>query len=150
RDGVAIGTVNVSRVEAGEVDDKTIGLLKTFADQAVIAIEKVRLFNEKKEGLARPTATAGVLKVVASSPSNLQPVFDAIAERSKALTGAHSTTVVRYIDHMVELQSFTPVNPEADAALRALFPMQPNSDPQFAQVLRGEVALIADAEAEIE
>jgi signal transduction histidine kinase len=86
--------------------------------------------------------------VIASSPSNLQPVFDAIAERSKALIGAHSTTVVRYIDGMIELAAFTPVSPEADAALRAMFPMQPH--PQFADVTSGEIAQVADAERDVQ
>ena len=54
--------------------------------------------------------------------------------------------MVRYIDNVVELASFTPVSPEADAMLRALFPMQPSTDPQFTQILRGEVALIAEIE----
>src|SRR5262249_7142204 len=124
--------------------------LESFASQAVIAIENARLFNETKEALARQTATSDVLKVIASSPSNLQPVFDAIAERSKALMGGHSTTVVRYINGMVELASFTPVSPEADATLQALFPMRPNTDPQFAAILRGDIAKISDAEAELQ
>jgi signal transduction histidine kinase len=145
-----IGAISVTRVEPGSFADHHVQLLRTFADQAVIAIQNARLFNETKEALARQTATADVLKVIASSPSNLQPVFDAIAERSKALIGAHSTTVVRHIDGVVELASFTPVSREADAALQALFPMRPNTDPQFAQILRGEVALITDAELEIQ
>jgi signal transduction histidine kinase len=89
-----------------------------------------------------------VLKVIASSPSNLQPVFDAIAERSKALIGAHSTTVVRYIGGMIELAAFTPVSPDADAALLTLFPRRPTAEHDV--VLRGEIARIHDAESELQ
>ena len=118
--------------------------MQTFADQAVIAIEKSRLFNETQEALARQTATADVLKVIASSPSNLQPVFDAIAERSKALIGAHATTVVRFIDGMIRLEAYTPVSPEADAALLALFPRKPTIEHEV--VIGGEIGRIHDAE----
>jgi GAF domain-containing protein len=149
--GVSIGMIAIARVQPGTFADDHVQLLKTFADQAVIAIENARLFNETKEALARQTATADVLKVIASSPSNLQPVFDAIAERSKELIGAHSTTVVRYVDGMIELAAFTPISPEADATLRAMFPRRPEAgNPRVEQVLRGEIARITDAESEIE
>jgi GAF domain-containing protein len=148
RNEIAIGTIGITRREPGSFDDTTVDLLKTFADQAVIAIENARLFNETKEALARQTATSDVLKVIASSPSNLQPVFDAIAERSKALIGAHSTTVVRYIGGMIELAAFTPVSPDADAALLGLFPRHPTAEHDV--VLRGEIARIHDAESELQ
>jgi GAF domain-containing protein len=149
REGESIGVIVLRRIEVHPFSEKQIALLQTFADQAVIAIENARLFNEVQEALERQTATADVLKVIASSPSNLQPVFDAIAERSKALIGAHSAGVFRYIDGMIELASFTPVSPEADAAVRKIFPRGANvGDPQTEQVLRGEIAWTADAESE--
>jgi GAF domain-containing protein len=149
RDGKVDGVMSLSRSTLGPFTDRQIELAQTFADQAVIAIENTRLFNETKEALARQTATADVLKVIASSPSNLQPVFDTIAERSKALIGAHSTVVIRYIGGQMELAAFTPVSPEADAAVRAMFPRRPSpDDPQNVQVLRGEIAQIADAESD--
>ncbi|MBR0693460.1 GAF domain-containing protein [Bradyrhizobium lablabi] len=149
--GKLIGYIACTRSEPGVLAEHHVQLLRTFADQAVIAIENARLFNETQEALARQTATADVLKVIASSPSNLQPVFDAIAERSKTLIGAHSTTVVRYVDGMIQLASFTPISPEADATLRAMFPRRPEpGNPRVEQVLRGEIARITDAESEIE
>jgi GAF domain-containing protein len=149
RNGVAIGTIATSRRQPGSFADKEIDLLRTFADQAVIAIENTRLFNETQEALERQTATSEVLKVIASSPSDLQPVFDAIAERSNHLIGGHSTTVVRFAGDMAELAAFTSVSQEADAALRALFPRPISAaDPQLARVHRGEMAEVVDIESE--
>jgi two-component system, NtrC family, sensor kinase len=143
-----VGVINLFRREVKPFADDQIALLENFASQAVIAIENARLLNETREALARQTATADVLKVIASSPSNLQPVFDAIAERSKALIGGHSTTVIRYVGGVIELASFTPVSPEADAVLRALFPRPIAEDPQTQGVGLGEIAQIVDTESE--
>jgi GAF domain-containing protein len=93
--GRGIGTIFISREMPGPFSDKEIGLLKTFADQAVIAIENVRLFNETKEALERQTATAEILKVISSSTTDVQPVFDAIVESGGRLFADAMVTIVR-------------------------------------------------------
>src|SRR5690349_12846656 len=147
RQGKCIGLLALASKGTNAFSPSDIALAESFRDQALIAIENARLFNETKEALARQTATADVLKVIASSPSNLQPVFDAIAERSKALIGAHATTVTRYVDGMFELAAFTSVSPEADAVLRRSYPRRPiRGGPAEQIILRGEVAQIVDIE----
>src|SRR5688572_6681876 len=78
--GELIGTLNARRLEVRPFTPAQIKLLETFADQAVIAIENVRLFNELKESLEQQTATSEILGVIASSPTNIEPVLQAIAE----------------------------------------------------------------------
>ena len=96
RDQVAIGAIAVTRRDPGPFTDHQISVLKTFADQAVIAIENVRLFNETKEALERQTATAEVLKVISSSPTDVQPVFNVIVQSAVQLCGARFGRVYRY------------------------------------------------------
>jgi GAF domain-containing protein len=147
RHGVAIGTIGITRREAGPFADKEIDLLKTFADQAVIAIENTRLFNETQEALERQTATADVLKVIASSPSDVKPVFEAIATRAKTLVGGFSSTVFRFIDGMAYLEAFTPTSPEADEFLKSTSPRPVADLMPFRLTQAGEVMQIPDTEA---
>src|SRR6185295_10751455 len=97
REGRAIGIVAVTRATPGAFTDKQLALLQTFADQAVIAIENVRLFKEIEarnreltEALKQQTATAEILRVISSSPTDVQPVFDIIAKSAVILCGAEA------------------------------------------------------------
>jgi GAF domain-containing protein len=149
RDGVAIGTIGVTRRNPGPFSDHLVGLLKTFADQAVIAIENTRLFNETREALERQTATADILKVIASSPSDVQPVFEAIADRANRLVEGLSTAVYSIVDDTQHLMAFTRKNPEADATLRALFPRPLSGFAWGEQIRNGEIFYISDTEVEL-
>src|SRR5207247_623916 len=88
REGIAIGAIHVRRREVRPFSDRQIKLLETFADQAVIAIENVRLFNDLKEALEQQTATSEILGVIASSPTDTQPVLNTVAENAARLCEA--------------------------------------------------------------
>jgi len=95
REGVPIGVIIIRRNEVRPFTDKQIALLKTFADQAVIAIENVRLFNETKEALEQQTATSEILQVIASSPTDVQPVLDTVAETAARLCDSSDAQILR-------------------------------------------------------
>jgi two-component system NtrC family sensor kinase len=147
RNKIAIGTIGITRREAGSFDDTTVDLLKTFADQAVIAIENARLFNETKEALERQTATSDILKVIASSPDDVQPVFDAIAESARRVIGGHSALVTRLVGEEIHLAAFTTGSEAGRERLMSTYPQPLSSQVLSAQALRnGQVAFYADTE----
>ena len=105
REDRAIGAIQLWRMETRIFSERQIALVKTFADQAAIAIENVRLFNETQEALERQTATAEVLKVISGSPTDLQPVFDSIAERAAALSSARFVYVTTFDGELIHMRA---------------------------------------------
>jgi two-component system, NtrC family, sensor kinase len=132
REGTAIGTINLRRTEMQPFADKEIALLQTFADQAVIAIENVRLFKELEaknrsltqahaqvtESLEQQTATSEILRVIASSPTDLEPVMNTVAANAARVCGAEDAIIYRIEDdkmrqmaHVGSLSTHIPAAP---------------------------------------
>src|SRR5262249_44128464 len=117
REGVAIGVINIRRLEVRPFTDKQIALLKTFADQAVIAIENVRLFKEiqernaeLREALDHQTGTAEVLGIISRSPTNVEPVLNAIVESAARVCGIDDVLLrLRKGNTMVQRAHFGPI-----------------------------------------
>src|SRR5258707_8437055 len=125
REGESIGTIVLRRSEVNPFTDKQIALLQTFADQAVIAIGNVRLFDEVQaktrdltESLQFQTATSDVLKVISSSPDSLQPVLDVIVDTSRQLCGTETSTIFLLKDGKFHIAASSGARPEYMAFLQ--------------------------------
>jgi signal transduction histidine kinase len=112
REDTALGLIAVTHQAPTPFSDQQIALLQTFADQAVIAIENVRLFNEAEgrnrdltEALEQQTATSEILRVISSSPTDTQPVFDTIAANAARLCAARDAQVLRVDGDVLRLVS---------------------------------------------
>ncbi len=141
RDGRPIGAIAVGRPEPGPFPDEQIALLQTFANQAVIAIENVRLFNETKEALERQTATSEVLQVISSSPTDVQPVFDTIAERAARLCDARYGLVFTFDGEWIHLGSAFGMNQEGVDALRRQCPLHPSGRTVVGRIVSGGIVV---------
>src|SRR5262245_246719 len=106
KDNEAVGAITIYRREVRSFTDKQIDLVESFAAQAVIAIENARLLNELRESLQQQTATADVLKVISSSPGDLEPVFQAMLERATQLCEAKFGVMFRFSDGVFRATSW--------------------------------------------
>jgi GAF domain-containing protein len=132
QDGAPLGAIVVARAEPGPFSDKEIELLQTFADQAVIAIENTRLFEEVQartrelqESLEFQMATSGVLDVISRSPTDVQPVFDMIAQSAARLCNARHCNVFRFDGRLIYFTASYGLSPEAVEMMQSRFPVPP-------------------------
>ena len=143
------GVITVWRYVKQLFTEREIDLMKTFTAQAVIAIQNVRRFHQTREALEQQTATAEILRVIAASPSNTQPVFDAIASSALRLLGGHYTNVTRLVGDELHLAAFAGTNEPAAQSLRTLFPAKVTGQGALGKaVLSGEPVSVVDVETD--
>ena len=135
--GRPVGGIAVSRSTVGTFPEKHIAQLRTFADQAVIAVENVRMFNETEDALRRQTATSEVLRVISSSPTDTRPVFDTIVRNAVVLCDARFGIVFRVEAGLIHLVAHHNLTPEVLQLLGRLYPMAPSLEHASGRVILG-------------
>ena len=148
KDDELIGAFSIYRQEVRPFTDKQIELVKNFAAQAVIAIENTRLLNELRQSLEQQTATAEVLRVISSSPGELEPVFEAMLQNAVHVCDAKFGNIYRWDGDSLHLLA-THNTPRAFAEVRrnSLFRPGPNT-PTGRMVATKSVTHVADLAAE--
>ncbi len=145
KEGRLVGALTFHRREVRPFTEKQIALIETFADQAVIAIENVRLFEELEARNRDLTATSEILQVISRSPTDVQPVFDTIAERAMRLCGAAFGFVNMFDGALIHIRALANMSPEGVDALQRAFPAAPSRGSGVGRViLTGDVVQIPD------
>jgi two-component system, NtrC family, sensor kinase len=136
REGNVAGVIFVAKTVPQPFTQKQIELVATFADQAVIAIENVRLLNELRESLQQQTATADVLNVMSRSAFDAQPVFESIIKNAAQLCHSVLSAIYRSDGELVHLVAHDQFSPESVAAVRAAYPVPITSSNVIAVAIR--------------
>src|SRR5262249_30843183 len=126
RNGKTVGAIATAHREAIPFDDRQVAQVNAFAAQAVIAIENARLLNELRESLQQQTATSDVLKVISSSPGDLEPVFEAMLANAIRLCEAKFGAI-----WLCEGEAFRVAARNGAGALPSVFSEQWRSGTQF-------------------
>jgi GAF domain-containing protein/anti-sigma regulatory factor (Ser/Thr protein kinase) len=140
REDVSLGVITLLRNEVSRFTDRQVALLKTFANQAVIAIENVRLFKELEEknraltqshaqvteALEQQTATSEILRVISGSPTDVQPVFDTIVRSAVRLCGGQYSGAAGFDGELMHLTAHHNYTPEVLQLLQQMYPMRPD------------------------
>ena len=158
RDGVPIGSLGCARRVVQPFTPAQIELVKTFADQAVIAIENVRLFTEAQaqnrgltESLEQQTATSEILRVISSSPTDVQPVFDTIVQNVVRLCEGLHAAVFRFDGDLVHLAAHHNIAPTALPEFERVYPLPPSRESLSARaILDRSVVHVPDVERDAE
>ena len=152
REGVSIGTIHIRRMEVRPFTPAQIKLLETFADQAVIAIENVRLFKELQErnralteALEQQTATSEILRVIASSPTDIQPVLEVVAANAAKLCNASDAVIFRIDGNFVERAAIYGSLPVPESP-----PLISRGNPVGRAVIERQAIHVHDIAAEVE
>ena len=156
REGEPIGVIMIRRTEVRPFSAGQMALLGTFADQAVIAVENVRLFQELEqrnrdltETLEQQTATSEILRVISSSPTNVQPVFDTIAQSAARLCEAQFCFVFRFDGELLHFVAQEGLTAQGVEAVHGAWPMAPSAGSAAGRsVLSRGIAHIPDVQAD--
>jgi two-component system, NtrC family, sensor kinase len=157
REGQPLGAILIRRMEVQPFTNKHIALLETFAAQAVIAIENVRLFQELErrnrdlgEALEQQTATTEILRVISSSPTDIQPTFDAIAASAVRLCEANEGEVYRFDGRLIHMMAHHGGGSQAREVLAQMFPSPPGRGTITGRAILTGMVVHADVAADPE
>ena len=151
RDGAPIGVIVLVRSTVRPFNDKQIALIETFADQAVIAIENTRLFEEVQARNRELAETGEILRVISSSPTDTQPVFDTIVRSAVNLCDGVFSAVALFDGELLHLAAHHNYTPEGARLAQQMYPRRPDRQQMLGRaVLEGIPVQVEDALADRE